>query len=102
MQSISLFHLLFACLFGGVLGIAYFALLWLTVKYLARVRWPAIWVMLSLLLRMGGMLVGLYWIAGSGWIMLVAAMLGIIVVRVLFTRYLRPEETGKGKIGYGN
>jgi F1F0 ATPase subunit 2 len=102
MQSLSLFQLLYAFLYGGVLGIGYFALLWLTVKYLARIRWPAIWVMLSLVLRMGGILVGLYWISGGGWMMLMAALLGIIVVRVLVTRYLRPEESGKGKMGYGN
>lgn len=102
MESISVMQLLSAGLFGIALGGFYFALLWLTVKYLATVRWPALWVMLSLILRMGGLLAGLYWITDGGWQRLVAALVGIIAVRVMFTRYLRPLQAVNTKTGYGN
>jgi F1F0 ATPase subunit 2 len=102
MQSISLIQLLFAGLFGMVLGGLYFALLWLTVKHLATIRWPAIWVLLSLVLRLGGLLAGLYWITDGSWKRLVAALLGVIVARVVFTRYLRPDAAVSKKVGYGN
>lgn len=102
MQSITVMQLALAMLFGAALGGVYFALLWLTVKYLATMRRPALWVMLSLLLRMGLMLAGLYWITNDSWQMLVAALVGIIVVRVIFTRRLRPESSLKQKAGYGN
>lgn len=101
MQSISSIELLSSGLFGLVLGGFYFALLWLTVKYLASIRWPATWVLLSLVLRMGGLLLGLYWISAGSWKRLVAALLGIIVVRVLFTRYVRPEGVDVKKPGLG-
>jgi len=92
---------LWAGLFGLLLGGFYFGLLWLTVRHLATLRWPATWVLVSLMVRMGGLLAGLYWIGAGSWKLLVAALLGVIIVRVVFTRYLRPVASASQKNHFG-
>lgn len=74
--------------FGIVLGLLYFAGLWKTVMLLPALRWAPVWMLLSLMLRLGLLLAGLYWVGDADWQRFVAALAGILLVRLLLTRWL--------------
>jgi len=75
-----------APLAGMLLGAMYFGGLWWTVKQgLASPR-PALWFLISLLLRLSLALLGFYFVAGDDWKRLLACLLGFIVARVLIVR----------------
>ncbi len=79
-----------ALLAGLLLGAVYFVGLWWTVQRgLASAR-PAQWFILSLLLRLGIVLAGFYFVAGDDWQRLLACLAGLIVARVIVIR-----RTGK-------
>ena len=94
-------QLLLFLLVGLVLGAMYFYALWLTIRRLPQARSPALLVLASALLRLGMLFAGLYWVtAGGHWERLLAAVAGVILARILLTRWLpvpaavrrRPEE----------
>jgi hypothetical protein len=82
------------------------------VRELLQARRPALLVGLSLLARMAVLLAGLWLVLrlgaerfrgdgpGGGWLALVPALLGLLVVRtLLLRRYGRPGEVGRGRDG---
>lgn len=94
-------QLLVSALLGLVLGAMYFYALWVTIRLLPQARRPALLLVTSALLRLGLLFAGLYFVtAGGHWESLLAAVAGIIISRILLTRWLpmlasthqRPEE----------
>lgn len=89
-----------ALLAGLLLGAMYFVGLWWTVQRgLASAR-PAQWFILSLLLRLGIVLAGFYFVAGDDWQRLLACLTGLIIARVIVIRW-----TGKSsakRIGHAS
>jgi F1F0 ATPase subunit 2 len=94
-------QLLASGLLGVVLGTVYFYALWVTIRRLPQARHPAPLLLASALLRLGMLFTGLYFLTASGhWESLLAAVVGIILARILLTRWLpmaspthpRPEE----------
>lgn len=72
---------------GAALGGIFFIGLWWTVRKGLNAKNPAIWFLLSFLLRMGVALMGFYWIAQWGqWQHLALALLGFVLTRMLLTR----------------
>lgn len=70
---------------GALLGAFFFGGLWWTVrKSLASPR-PALWILGSLLLRMGITLAGFYWVGGGHWERLLLCLLGFLAARLLIT-----------------
>ncbi|WP_455204050.1 N-ATPase subunit AtpR [Kaarinaea lacus] len=78
-------ELLLCGLFGALLGLVFFGGLWLTVRRLEQLRQPALWVSLSLLLRMAVTVFGFYWIFSGELTRLAFAMVGFLLSR----RWLR-------------
>lgn len=78
--------LISAFAFGAGLGLLYFFGLWSTVRRLPMLSWAPLWLLVSLFLRLTLMLGGLYWIGSGDWRRFVAALGGIILVRLLLTR----------------
>lgn len=77
---------------GVVLGAAFYGGLWTTVKRLHQARRAAIWVLGSLTLRFGVVLVGFYLIARyRGWEALVSATVGFTLSRIVVVHRLRPN-----------
>lgn len=71
---------------GMLIGAMYFGGLWWTVrKGLASAR-PAQWFIFSLLLRLGLILLGFYFVAGNDWKKLLACLFGVIVARIIVVR----------------
>jgi len=79
-------QLALALLAGMLLGAMFFGGLWWTVqKGIASPR-PALWFLVSLLLRTGITLLGFYFVSGADWMRLLACLLGFIVARLIVTR----------------
>jgi len=83
-------HLLFAFAAGAGIGIFYFGGLWWTVRRLATHDHPGRLILLSLLVRTGLSLGAFYVVMGGEWERLMAALLGVIMIRLLMVRRLRP------------
>jgi F1F0 ATPase subunit 2 len=74
---------------GLMLGAVFFGGLWWTVRKGASSKHPACWFFGSLLLRMGLVLVGLYFVGCGNWQRLVACLLGFVIARVSVLRLTR-------------
>ena len=87
-----------ALLAGVLLGALFFGgLLWTVQKGVASPR-PALWFLVSLLLRLGITLSGFYFVAGTDWKRLLLCLLGFIGARIIVTRLTAPpmgEEAGR-------
>ncbi len=74
---------------GLILGLFYFGGLWLSVKRLATVRRPALWMMTSLIGRTVVVVAGFYLLMDGQWERLIAALLGFIAMRTVLLRSVR-------------
>jgi F1F0 ATPase subunit 2 len=77
---------------GLALGAFYFIALWQTVRRLPSAVSPVRLMLGSLVLRMGVLAVGFYFIMGGHWERLAVALLGFIVMRKILTRRLGPQK----------
>ena len=75
---------------GLMLGAFFFGGLWWTVRRGVSSHRPALWFLLSSLLRTGLLLVGLFFVAGHHWERLVAALLGFVIARFIVMRLTAP------------
>lgn len=82
--------LVLAAVAGGALGVIFFGGLWWTVRKSLSARQPALWVFVSLLLRMGLTMSGFYWVSGGGWQRLLACLAGFIIARQILVRLSPP------------
>lgn len=79
--------LVLAWLAGLLLGAIFFGGLWWTVRMGMASARPAMWFLLSLLLRMGLVLVGFYFVGQGDWRRLVSCLVGFFIARILITRF---------------
>ena len=87
---------------GAILGFIYFFGLWLTLKRLPQQKNPGLMMLFSLIGRLVLVLFGFYFIMRfAGWQGLLAALLGLTLVRLILKRRLGPvspiQDTRKGK-----
>ncbi len=82
--------LLLMFLAGGILGVMYFTGLWLTVQRLHDGKYPVLWLMSSMAVRMVLLLTAFYFILHSGdWKHLLAVLAGFIAARMFYSRRMR-------------
>ena len=86
---------------GAAVGAFYFGGLWLTVRRVGTSRRPALLTFGSFIVRGAITVAVMVWIARVHWQLLLAAMVGFVLVRVIVTRKLRPEGGAK-EAGDGN
>ena len=67
---------------GQVLGAIFFGGLWWTVRNGLSAKQPALWFLGSMLLRMGIVLTGFYFIGRGHWQRLVLCLLGFVIARI--------------------
>jgi F1F0 ATPase subunit 2 len=91
MSSFNWLGILFALSAGAALGLFYFGGLWLTVQRLTDSRRPAVWLLVSFLLRTGLLLVVLYFVMGGQLERLAAAMFGFLISRQVLIGRLKPR-----------
>ena len=92
--------LVLALVAGLVLGAIFFGGLWLTVRKGVFSKSPALWFLGSMLLRMGIVLAGFYFIGRGNWQRLISCLLGFIIARFIVMRLTRtpiepPHSTTK-------
>ncbi len=69
---------------GILLGLVFFWGLWVTVNHLSQVRYPAVWMLGSLVLRFGLVLMVFYLLARNGnWQYVLVAAIGFALSRLL-------------------
>ena len=87
------FPLLLAGFAGLLLGVIFFGGLWWTVRKGLTAGQPALWFFGSMLLRMGIMLAGFYFVGRGDWRRLLACLFGFVVARFVVTWVTRaPAE----------
>lgn len=86
-----------ACIAGGALGATFFGGLWWTVRRGMASRRPARWFLVSLLLRTGIVLAGIYLVAGGRWDRMVACLLGFAVARLVVVRLTAIPDHVRGR-----
>ena len=87
-------YLLLMFIAGVILAGVYLAGLWLSVKYLQTRQHPALWFVMSLVLRLAIVALAFYFILESGNLHhLLAALAGFILLRTLVIRRVRNGYT---------
>ncbi|NCA98665.1 MAG: hypothetical protein EOM08_00020 [Clostridia bacterium] len=89
---------------GALLGFLFFAGLWLTIQKGLLSTHPGIWFALSLVLRLGVVVLGFVWVARQGWQQLIAALAGFLVIRSVTSGRARQQisQIRQGKEGSGD
>lgn len=77
---------------GLLLGATFFGGLWWTVNRGVSSSQPALWFLGSMLLRMGVVLGGLYFVGHGHWERLMVCLLGIVLARIAINRLTRPAS----------
>jgi len=84
--------LLLLGLAGAALGAIFFGGLWWTVQRGLQSRQPALWFPISLLLRLGIVLTGFYYIGGGHWSRMLLALIGFFMARFAVLWLTRPKK----------
>jgi len=78
-----------ALMAGLLLGTIFFGGLWWTVRKGISSKSPALWFLGSMLLRMGIVLGGFYFIGRGDWQRIIVCLLGFIIARIIVMRLTR-------------
>jgi F1F0 ATPase subunit 2 len=85
---------------GGVLGVLFFGGLWWTVRNGMSRKQPALWFLVSMLLRTTTALLGFYFVSGHDWRRLFLCVFGFVLGRPVVTWLTRsPPEALAGPAG---
>ena len=79
---------------GLTLGTLFYYGLWRTVRAAFTAPNPALWVLGSFLVRVGGAVAGLYYVGRGDWRALVGGLLGFVAARYVVTHFTRPAAPG--------
>ncbi|MBL4574695.1 MAG: hypothetical protein JKY51_01170 [Opitutaceae bacterium] len=77
---------------GALLGVFFFVGLWLTVRKLESFQPAALLFLGSMLLRIGIVVLGFYFILDDNWQHLLAGLLGFTLARIMILRLTRRME----------
>lgn len=80
---------------GAALGAVHFATLWLTVRRLPRCKRPLLALGASSGARLAVLCTGIYLLSGGRWQGVLAAVLGVLAARLVFTGWLGPRADQK-------
>lgn len=89
-----IFMRMLAWIVGVALGVIFFGGLWWTIRKAVASQQPAFWFVGSLILRMGIVMVGFYFVGHGQWQRLLLCLAGFVVGRLLvtwMTRLSAPE-----------
>ena len=83
--------LILALAAGLLLGAVFFGGLWWTVRKGVLSKHPALWFIGSMLLRMGIVLLGFYFVGREDWQRWLLCLLGFILARLVVKWLIRPR-----------
>lgn len=87
-----------AFIFGLVLGMAFFLIMWLTVRRGVISDHPVKWFLGGFLLRMSIAVAGFFIIAKGGWLTLIICLLGFVFAREIVRRLVVSMEVSSTNI----
>ncbi len=82
-QMIDFLRTIFPLFAGIFLGIIFFGGLWWTLQKSLASPYVAIWIVTSMLLRTGIVLMGFYYIGHGSWERMLCTLLGFFIVRLV-------------------
>lgn len=91
-MGIEAMNLAFVFAAGLALGAGYAAILWITVRRLPRMQFPAFALLSSAALRLALPLAGLFLLMDGRWERLLIGLLGFVTARFVATRLAVPNE----------
>ncbi len=77
---------------GWLLGVVFFAGLWLTVKKLISSKMPALLMIGSLFFRISIVMAGFYFVGLGNWKKLVVCLIGFVVARFAVIHYTKSVD----------
>jgi F1F0 ATPase subunit 2 len=77
---------------GILMGTIFFGGLWWTVQKVVSSEHPMLWFFGSLVLRMGIVIAGLYFIGRGRWERLLLCLCGFVAARFIVIRFTRPPD----------
>ena len=77
---------------GMGLGLFYYGGLWLILRRLSQFKHPEIWMTISLMGRMLGVLFVMYLLFADSWQQLLSTVLGMLITRGLLVHRIKPES----------
>lgn len=84
---------------GIILGILYFGGLYLTVQKIYKSKNPSFLMVISLVIRMGGLVAAFFYISKNGYKNILFTLLGIIVARFIMIYVARKQKINLNKGG---
>lgn len=78
---------------GIALGIIFFGGLWLTVKKAVTSTKPALFILVSFVIRISLVLLGFYFITAGNWQKLLMALAGFIIARFLVIHFTKTKQS---------
>jgi len=93
-MGLDILTLIKSVLGGMVLGAAYCAMLWLAVRRLRAARRPIVWLVATAVPRIAVPLAGFYWIMQSGWMHLMAGLVGFLLARLAVQYWATARGSG--------
>ncbi|MEZ5126757.1 MAG: ATP synthase subunit I [Thermoleophilia bacterium] len=76
---------------GAALGALYLLGLWYTVRRQPRLKYPGVWLLLSMVGRIALLLGGFYLVMAGSPLRLLACVVGFLLTRIALTRRLGPR-----------
>ena len=92
-----LFDLTLSFAAGLLVGAAYFAGLWFTVRRITDSGLAPLWLLVSAVVRLAFLIAALFWIMDGRWERLLAALAGVLVARLVATWTARVNDAPEGK-----
>ncbi len=85
-------NMMVALVAGALTGALFFGGLWFTVQKGVNSKVPALWFLVSFILRVGITLLSFYFIAHNHWLRLPVALIGFLIARYIITRITKPYK----------
>jgi len=84
--------IIYPLIVGLLLGLFYYGGLWLILRRLEQLKYPAVWLGLSLLIRTLTVVFVIYLLFSDSWKQLLIVLLGMLITRFLLVKYIRPTS----------
>ncbi len=84
--------LVFAAFVGFITGLIFFGGLWFTTQRLSTWKYPAVWLLISFMVRASVMLGALYWVGKDHLPRMAACLVGFLIARVAMLHVTREKS----------
>ena len=94
-------YMILALIVGFIIGTIFYYGLWFTIQKGVKSALPALWFLVSFLLRTSIALIGFYYISHDHWQRLPVSLIGFLIARYVITRITKPNKEKQIQINEG-